>query len=237
MVLYMINLKKYGVVLLGAAIVAGTLSGCGTSMNLSEKEQSLVAEYAAQIVLKHDKNYISKLEKVTTDSETTDKSDLNSSEEETTKAEDISSSGTETLEQNDFSGAFGFEPVSVTYTGLVLCDSYPQTDEMTFKLNATENTKLLVLKLNAANKTENPVDVKMMSSDTSIKAKLNDGSSYSALLTLLLDGLNTFNGTLQAGENKELVLVFEVPVQNEGDIQSLQLNVTGNGQNESFDLR
>ena len=78
MVLYMINLKKYGVVLLGAAIVAGTLSGCGTSMYLSEKEQNLVAEYAAQIVLKHDKNYISKLEKVTTDSETTDKSDLTS---------------------------------------------------------------------------------------------------------------------------------------------------------------
>lgn len=238
MVLYdMFNLKKYGPVVLSVVVMSGVLSGCANSVELSENEQNLVAEYAAQVVLKHDKNYISRLEKVTTaktESETTKSTDKTDS---TSESETVVSKENETIKENNFSDAIGFESLDVKYTGFVLCDSYPQTGDLTFKLNSENNTKLLVLKFNVANNTSSPVTVKMMSADTLITLNVNGTDSYKALLTLLLDGLNTFNGTLQAGEDKEQVLVFQIPSMNEQDISELTLDISSGSSFDSFDLK
>lgn len=235
----MVGLKKNTAAVLILIVFLSSLTGCGNIVNLSEEEQDVVAEYAAQAVLKHDKNYKSKLEKVT--SAKTETSAEISGETETASDEKIIKENVSDDHEDEtevsYSDAFGFSPVSIAYTGFEICESYPAEGDMTFRLNAAENTHLLVLKFNVSNNTGSPKDVNMMSAGIHIKLDVNEESKYSALVTLLLNGLNTYSGTLADGENKELVLVFQVPYEDENSISELVMNVSGNTSSASFKLK
>lgn len=228
--------KKITALSLAMVMAAGCMSGCAKKINLTEEEQNLVAEYAAQLVLKHDKNYNGKLKEIDTEEVTSDN-------KETTAVNDKNGSqNTETIsagniDSKSYSDAFGFGALTVDYTGYQVLDTYPQTSDVAFVLKATEDTGLLILKFNVSNRSDNAVDVPMMSFDTSIKSIVNGADNYTALVTLLMDGLNTFSGTVAAGESKELVLAFQTPHKDESSIDSLQLKVSKDGNSTIFDLK
>lgn len=229
--------KKITAISLIMVIVAGCMSGCAKKPNLTEEEQNLVAEYAAQLVLKHDKNYNGKLKEIDTEEVTS-----NNNKETTVTNDNNGSQNTGTvsdgnIDSKSFSDAFGFGALTVDYTGYQVLDTYPQTSDVAFVLKSTDDTELLILKFNVSNRSDNAVDVPMMSFDTSIKSIINGSDNYSALVTLLMDGLNTFSGTVAAGESKELVLAFQIPYKDENSIDGLQLKVSKNGNSTIFDLK
>lgn len=227
--------KKIMAVSLVMVMVAGCLSGCAKKVDLTEDEQNLVAEYAAQVVLKHDKNYNGKLKEIDTEEATS-----KNKETATNNVIVNTEQGTEpnsNIDLKSLSDAFGFGALTVNYTGYQVLDTYPDTSDVAFVLKSKADTRLLILKFNVSNQTENAVDVPMMSFDTTIKSTINGSESYSALVTLLMDGLNTFSGTVAAGETKELVLAFETPNSDENSINSLQLKVSKNGDSSIFDLK
>lgn len=228
--------KKITAISLVMVIIAGCMSGCAKKPDLTEEEQNLVAEYAAQLVLKHDKNYNGKLKEIDTE-------EVTSNNKETTvfnEKNDNRNTGTISdgnIDSKSFSDAFGFGALTVNYTGYQVLDTYPQTSDVAFVLKSTGDTRLLILKFNVSNQSDNAVDVPMMSFDTSIKSIINGNDNYSALVTLLMDGLNTFSGTVAAGESKELVLAFQTPYNDENSIDSLQLKVSKDGNSTIFDLK
>lgn len=228
--------KKIMAVSLVMVMVAGCLSGCAKKVDLTEDEQNLVAEYAAQVVLKHDKNYNGKLKEIDTE-EVTSKNKETSTDNVNANTEQGTEPDSNIDLKSSLSDAFGFGALTVNYTGYQVLDTYPDTSDVAFVLKSTEDTRLLILKFNVSNQTGNAVDVPMMSFDTAIKSTINGSESYSALVTLLMDGLNTFSGTVAAGETKELVLAFQTPYSDENSISSLQLKVSKNGDSAIFDLK
>lgn len=215
-------------------LVTGFMSGCAKKVDLTKEEQELVAEYAAQLVLKHDKNYNGKLKEIDTKETATNN--------KTPETDSHAGNADETLPANNgssesFSEVFGFGALNVDYSGYQVLDTYPQTSDVAFVLKATEGTGLLILKFNVSNPTGSAVDVPMMPFDTSVKSVINDNDNYSALVTLLMDGLNTFSGTVAAGESRELVLAFQTPYTDGNAIDSLKLKVSKDGNNSIFNLK
>lgn len=235
------SFKRISSVGLIIMLASGLLAGCAKKVELTEEEQDLVAEYAAQIVLKHDKNYNSKLKEVETEETVKeDSSDKPSDITDDNNIETVSDDNIHTDNANNaasLSDAFGFTGLTIEYTGYQVVDSYPQTSDMAFVLNPTGDMKLLILKFNVKNNTDSTVDVNMMPVETVLKSVVNDNSKYNALVTLLMDGLNTFSGPVNAGESQELVLAFHTPFQDDGSIESLSLQVSKDGSTSIFDLK
>ena len=67
------------------------------------------------------------------------------------------------------------------------------------------------------------IAINMMDPDRRYVAVLNDGTQVNVQLSLLLDALNTFEGTLKPGESKELVLVYQVKLNSKDDIKHLDI--------------
>ena len=103
---------------------------------------------------------------------------------------------------------------------------YPENnteDEYFFVVNATSNNKLLVLKFTASNQGTQEALMDMVSQKAAFAIRLNGTTSRNALLTMMLNDLCEYQGTLQSGETKELVLVFEIPQEETTDISSIEL--------------
>lgn len=235
------SFKRISSVALIITMASGLFSGCAKKVELTEEEQDLVAEYAAQIILKHDKNYNGKLKEIdaeepSKEEDSNKSSDITDGNNEETASNDNTQDGN-TVNADSFSEAFGFTGLTVEYTGYQVADSYPQTSDMAFVLNPTGDMKLLILKFNVKNNTESTVDVGMMPAETVLKSVINENSRYTALVTLLMDGLNTFSGPVNAGESKELVLAFQTPFTDNSSIESLSLQVSKDGGTSIFDLK
>lgn len=244
----MIKGKKAGLILrigcAGLSISAlSCMSGCATATVLTAQQQDMVAEYSAKAVLKHDKNY--KKTKIVdveeTESETTKGideieeetlfSDSKADEESTTVAIDDDTKEV----HSDMAELLDFSPATLTYTGMDIVKTYPDTNETQFVLNATQGNNLLILKFNLANNTADSVNIPMLTNAVSLKAEINGVNSYSALLTLLLDALNTYSGTLESGQNENLVLVYEIP-ENE-NVEKLNLIIKSASGKDTFELK
>lgn len=229
-----------------AASFASCVTGCGKAIVLTSQQQNLVAEYSAQAVLKHDKNYkdlkVKKLDKNEKETETTTKNDTSSTEVVTedmsgnkTQAETTSDNEVQTPTE-DMASLMGMSPATLTYTGMEVVSKYPDTSETQFVLNATQGNKLLVLKISLTNNTASDINVPMMSGNTSLKASVN-GEEHNALLTLLLDALNTYTGTLSPGQTEPLVLVFQIAEGEEANIESIDLIIKSEAGKTTFGLK
>lgn len=241
--------KRFCVFALAASTVTG-VTGCGKAIALTQEQQNLVVEYSAQSVLKHDKNYKElKVKKIKDEQETTTGTADTDSDitPVTDDNQDTNSGNTDSdNEQNtvtdaeanskDMAEAIGMSPVTLTYTGMDVTSKYPDTSDTQFVLNATEGKSLLVLKYNMTNNTASDINVPMMASDTTLKASVN-GKEHSALLTLLLDALNTYTGTISPGQSIPLVLVFQISQEEGKDIQSLNLIVKSADAKTTFNLK
>lgn len=231
--------------LLVTSMISLGLTGCGSSVKLTEGQEDLVAEYCAQMVLRYDANYKSKLVKVKeTATEATSNSDSEESET-TSQSEVINDSGipenhsdvtSDTNDKSSYSDIFGIKDIDINYNGFSINDTYTDGTGNASNLNAREGKKLVVLNYTLTNNNSTAVKIPMMPFTTSIKCKVN-GNSYNALVTLLMNALNTYTGDIEAGQSQELVLVFEVPIISENDISNMQLAVSNNVESAIFDLK
>lgn len=230
------------------------LSGCDNPFDhmpdLTEEEGALIAEYAAGILIKHDKNagrLASDTEIAAADErEALRQANLEALMETKKKAkeekeqEKAAQSGAPSAGDAEkaapftgiaqFCGADGFQ---IEYQDYMLCDSYPEADgeDMVFAMDATEGNKLLILRFMAENTTSEDRELDMLGKATRFRISVNGGGMKSALSTLLLDDLSSYRGTVPAQTGVMLVLAQEISGQETAEISTISLsleNASGN---------
>ena len=116
------------------------------------------------------------------------------------------------------------DDVKFTYNGYELDNFYPQQgEELYFIMEATQGSKLLVLKFLAENTSGTEINLDIAKTETRFKI-IADGVGKNALTTMLLNDLTYYQGTIAPGENVELVLVCEIP-EEQTEISTLELTI------------
>lgn len=230
-------MKKRGISCGVAALCMVLLTGCGAALPpMTEAQQDAIAEYAAALVMRHTRDYSSRLvdlslyeEKEPEETEEPETGGM----DETADTPVIDNTG-----NNDNSGdAMAYqsidsllvpEGVLINYTGSALLDSYPDSssDEAPyFALDAATGKKLLVMTFSLQNTTGEEKNLDVNAIAPRCVVRINDTERTHVISTMLLDDLSTFEGSLAAGEEIPLVLLAEVDDTLE-TIEKLELTVS-----------
>lgn len=235
--------KTIEAVLIAAA--ASLLGGCGAALpNLTEEEYAMVAEFAAGELMKYnklnegrivsDKTIDEQLAKEAQFRQNTEdylekiaQEEKEEQNEQKTESGDNAASDTQAdmTVSADIASFVGMNPITVAYTGMEVCDSYPQSsvEEFYFAMDATEGKKLVILKFQLANPTEAEAEVDVLDSGTGFWVSLDGKAGVSILATMLPNDFASYRGTVAAGESQEAVLVLELPEEETSGITSVSL--------------
>lgn len=228
-------------------------SGCEKTIELTDKENHLIAEYAAELLLKYDRNIDSKYytdENNTTGGLTTTE-EITETTTETTEisteeiVEDTTEATTEvTIPDNptdepseavvadsdtsfDIAEFAGVDNVSIKYSHYMILDGYPSYDNegMYIEVEAPDGYKLLILKFNVENKTHKEQIIDLYEKDIQYSIIVNDKRSAKSMLTILVDDLYTYQSKLEASMRQEVVLLFQISDSVAESIQMLDLSI------------
>ena len=225
-------------------IAAGLLTGCVDHMpEMTEEQSALIAEYAADMLLKYSPNYNYKIadeevlaeivEEPITEEETED-----ASTEQTVEVVEVSTQITATEETTsvldivdvsevDFAEVFEMEDVEIRYEDMEICSVYPQGEVGTgFSVNATEGKSLVVIHMLIENTSEAVITCDLFEKDMDISINMNGGNYKKASNTLLVNDFTTYIEEIPAGESREAVIVAEVNKITEEEIDSCILRIT-----------
>lgn len=228
--------KKTTAVFCMVAMMIG-LSGCGNAIpDMSEEQGAIVAEYAAGLLLKYDKNYKTRL--VEKEMEETDvdleKEPEEVSKQDSVKPEEPSVSENEIADKKD--GVSGAEAVinigsflelgavQADYQGYEIVDSYAEGNDsdIAFAMNASEGAKLVVAKFLLTNTGTEDAVCDIFSKDVHFRIKYGT-KTKNALVTMLSDDLSTLNTTIPAGGSVTAVLIIEVDADETESVTDLSL--------------
>lgn len=228
--------------LLAGLIACGIFvtTGCGQVIDLTDEENHLIAEYAAELLLKYDRNYNTRynpdeLEDTTetmteTDAATEATTEVVTTTEAATTEQDAPADGQTTQAQPvtdeavkedigatvdsdfDIAAFVGESRISVRYAYYMVVDSYPSYDQdgMYIEVQAPEGYKLLVLKFEVENKTNEDQAVDLYNKDVNYNIVVDNSRTTKQMLTILADDLYTYDKTIQASSREETVLLYTV---------------------------
>ncbi len=224
--------------LIACSVFATT--GCGQVIDLTDEENHLIAEYAAELLLKYDRNYDTRynpdeLEDTTetmteTDATTEATTEVVATTEAATTEQDVPAGGQTTQAQPetdeavkedigatvdsdfDIAAFVGESRISVRYAYYMVVDSYPSYDQdgMYIEVQAPEGYKLLVLKFEVENKTNEDQAVDLYNKDVNYNIVVDNSRTTKQMLTILADDLYTYDKTIQASSREEAVLLYTV---------------------------
>lgn len=228
--------------LLAGLIACGIFvtTGCGQVIDLTDEENHLIAEYAAELLLKYDRNYDTRYnpdeqedttETMTeTDAATEATTEVVTTTEAATTEQDAPADGQTTQAQPvtdeavkedigatvdsdfDIAAFVGESRISVRYAYYMVVDSYPSYDQdgMYIEVQAPEGYKLLVLKFEVENKTNEDQAVDLYNKDVNYNIVVDNSRTTKQMLTILADDLYTYDKTIQASSREETVLLYTV---------------------------
>lgn len=210
-----------------AGMVSCMLAGCGNEIPaLTEGEASLIATYAADVTLGHSKESNSRL--IDTEAEAARLEELaakvealgdkKTQEEEEAEVEtgqpfttaDGVQGGMQKAENiADFIGLEGFQ---VSYDGYEIAKSYAtdSSEEWEPTLDATAGQNLLIVKLKVTNISGAPAVADVLSKDMMFSINGDDGIGGMAFVTMLLNDFAFAQDEMDAGENRQYVLITQI---------------------------
>lgn len=214
------NIKK--IIVLG--MVSCLLAGCGNKIpELTEEEASLIATYASDVTLGHNKESESRL--IDTEAERARREELSAkiedlkenqaAEEEAETGQTYVNDGTtapaEYSAENmaDFIGLDGFQ---VSYDGYEIKNSYStnEADEWEPSFDATAGKNLLIVKLKVTNIGGVPAVADVLSQDMMFSIGGDNGIGGMAFVTMLLNDFAFAQDEMEAGESKQYVLITQI---------------------------
>lgn len=238
--------KKTIAVCCMASMLMG-LSGCGNAIpDMTEEQGAIVAEYAAGLLLKYDKNYTTRLveeDAAASEPEAEEKEkEKEPAQQEAAEAEKDSVSENEIADKKD--GVSGVAAavnigsflelgaVSVDYQGYEVVDSYTEGNDtdIAFAMNASPGSKLVVTKFLLTNTGTEEAVCDMLSKAAC--DELPDGARFrikygsetkNALHTMLSDDFSAINTTIPAGESVTAVLIIEVKEEEAENVPEMSL--------------
>ena len=228
-----------------AVMAAGLLTGCMDHMpDMTEEQSALVAEYAADMLLKYSPNYDYKIadEEVLVDEEPTEAVTEEMTEEaaqeqttvevemqveQETAPEEDSALRIVDAKDVDFAETFGIEDISIRYDSMELCTAYPSGEIGTgFSVNAADGNTLLVMHLTVENTSEAVITCDLFEKDFDVSMNLNGGNYKKLSSTLLVNDFTTYMEEIPVGESTDVVIVAEVEKISEEEISSCILRMT-----------
>ena len=235
---------KKGKIIGITVMVAGLLTGCVDAMpDLTEEQSALIAEYAADMLLKYSPNYNYRIaDEETLAEETTEEMIEEATQEQSEVAQEEQTQESvnemETVETEnslnvidasevDFAETFGVDGVEIRYDLLEVCNSYPKGESGSgFSVNAPEGKSLIVISFIVENKSEEPVICDLFEKDFDVSMNLNNSNYKKISSTLLVNDFTTYIEEIPAGENREVVIVAETGEISEENINSCILRIS-----------
>ncbi|MDE6531709.1 MAG: hypothetical protein K2K96_13205 [Lachnospiraceae bacterium] len=228
------------------AVLTMSLSGCGNAIpDMTEEQQGMVTEYAAQLLLKYDANYQNTIlteeqsreaeEELIRDAELAalvqEQQAMQQAAEEN-KSEGGREESSEPAEPvytdvDSFLGLSG--SVEIEYAGYLVCDSYPEgTEENDWQgvARATStNSKLVVFTFTLKNVSGSDYMLDMASLGAKFSFRINGNITKTSLTTLLTNDLMMYRDTIPAGESVDVVLLIEMPTADTENFTSIKMTM------------
>lgn len=228
------------------------LTACGDAIpDLSDDEMKMVEEYAAQLLLKYDKNHSTEI--LTEDAKQAELDAMESKAkialeikakkeaEEKAKEENSKENNKDGSKGNSSETAESSEPVyqdiaeflelngiAIDYSNYVVGDSYPvETQENDWQGIATAGpgNKLVAFEFTVKNNNAEDYNLDMGAMKIKASVKVNDLMTKSPLTTLLMNDFMFYRGTIPAGQSENLVLLIELSENDAQTISSALLTV------------
>lgn len=233
--------------------------GCTKTIELTDDENYMIAEYAAELLLKYDSNIdlkyyddeiiatpmepeeiteMTTTENVVTEAETTEVTTEETMTGTVIREEEVTGVEADTDSSFDIAKFAGEDKVSICYAYYMILDSYPSYDQegVYIEIEAPAGYKLLVLKFDVENKTNDSQYIDMYSKDLEYNIIINNKKSAKQMLTILIDDLYTYQATIDASMREETVLLFQVSESIADQINDLKLKVSYQGENKVIQL-
>lgn len=247
--------KRLILVIVTAGSLLLSLTGCKSAIpELSEKDMTLVTEYAAGLLLKYDANYQSMLlndERLAVEEELKNeaaekaerqaaieaaKAEKKEKEQEGAaesegSPEEAGMPETEPVESVDIAQFLELDQVSVAYNNVELKDSYPDNGgELYFSIHASEGCKLAVIHLTITNTGSADNNIDIFGKEARYKVSFNGGSYHNTMATLLENDFSMYAGMLGAGQTMDAVLLVDLKEEECGQLESINLSIKYNGE-------
>lgn len=221
------------------------LTGCAGGVQLSDEQNKIVAEYAADILAKRSYVYLSKYvdlkerytienttptEETTTESTlqtTTNSSDIDTPTKRPTSGDDPSTEPT-TEDPNsvfDLVKVFGLNKVLIEYKDYKVVSEYPDDPDALFSFEPEEGYKLIVLEFDMYNNSDDAIVVNTKSSNKIFKARIDNKSCNNYANLMFNDISNLENVKIESHEHYNAVLFFMVEDEIIDEMKSFKVTV------------
>ncbi len=235
---------KKGKIIGVLAISACMLTGCIDSMpDMTEEQSELVAEYAADMLLKYSPNYHYRIadeeEVASAEAEMETSQEEETTQEESQPSQDLSQTGMgETVSvdaeasvedgaEYDLAAFFGMDQFSIMYASCEVTDAYPNAESgVGFSVTAPQGYNLLVLHFDVENLGEEVAQCDLFDQISKVSVNVNDAGYVQALSTLLTNDLTTYMEDIPAGEVADAVVVVPVEQTDLDEIQTAVMQIT-----------
>ena len=219
-------------------------SGCTQVIDLTEDETRLVAEYAADLLLSYDRGYNDRLkegeeehlEEASTqeDAQSETTTEVVTEEEESTQGSESQTTEVTIVQgtSQDIAEIAGVQGTSITYKDYEIVDQYPTGDNANeaVQVDAPEGSRLLVVHFVVKAVSDQPVDVSLMDQPIDYKLLCNDTLAAKPMLTILTNDLTTLETTATPGQDSDAVLIFQISKDMVDQLNTMQLHVTFNSE-------
>ena len=232
-------------------VVSCLLMGCGNSIpELTEEEASLIATYAADVTLGHNKESESRL--IDTEKERARRDELSAKiaelgekqaaeEEAETETGQYVNNGAATQSEYraeniaDFIGLDGFQ---VSYDGYEIKNSYAadETDEWEPTFDATAGQNLLIVKLKITNVGGVSAVADVLSKDMMFSIQGDNGMGGMAFVTMPLNDFAFAQDEIEAGGSRQYVLITQID-ESITETQTLSLHMKKGDENMIVNLQ
>ena len=235
---------KKGKIIGVLAVSACMLTGCIDSMpDMTEEQSELVAEYAADMLLKYSPNYHYRIadeeEVASAEAEMETSQEEETMQEESQPSQDLSQTGMgETVSvdaeasvedgaEYDLAAFFGMDQFSIMYASCEVTDAYPNAESgVGFSVTAPQGYNLLVLHFDVENLGEEAAQCDLFDQISKVSVNVNDAGYVQALSTLLTNDLTTYMEDIPAGEVADAVVVVPVEQTDLDEIQTAVMQIT-----------
>lgn len=235
---------KKGKIIGVLAVSACMLTGCIDSMpDMTEEQSELVAEYAADMLLKYSPNYHYRIadeeEVASAEAEMETSQEEETMQEESQPSQDLSQTGSgETVSvgaetsvedgsEYDLAAFFGMDQFSIMYASCEITDAYPNAESgVGFSVTAPQGYNLLVLHFDVENLGEEAAQCDLFDQISKVTVNVNDAGYVQALGTLLTNDLTTYMEDIPAGEVADAVVVVPVEQTDLDEIQTAVMQIT-----------
>ena len=128
------------------------------------------------------------------------------------------------------------DDIFLSYQGYSISSTYPESSK-SYVVNSDKGKKLLVLRFDLYNASDNSKDVNMLKLNLLFQILLNGKNLGYTSVTFLPNDLSSYIGTIESRAHESLVVLTQIDEKNTSNVESLGLIVTRDGKDTKVVLK